>query len=330
MSRQRRVDFVGRLDERTVQGDGAVRFSARLSRIGVFDYGDHKEFREPREVFHPDAMASFQGIVVTEGHQGWVYPDTWRERAVGHVGDDVRRDGDYLVASVVVSHAETLAKIDSGELVEISLGYEVDLEARPGEYEGEKYDVVQHRIRGNHAGLGPYGWGRAGREVRLLDGAPTLDGMPRRIDAPGSSDASDSDPRVKRIKAVDPSFDPRGKSDTYLDTRVALLDGKPSSSPKSDREQARRDHSSQPAPAPRKNTIDEAYDRADEQARRDWHAGPPANATWTRGDASSPTHAAPTNTDGMSKIEAAHARADAEARRVHQAGPPEGALFVKR
>ena len=34
------------------------------------------------------------------------------------------------------------------------------------------------------------------------------------------------DPRVARILADDPTFDPTGKSDTYLDTRVRLLDEK--------------------------------------------------------------------------------------------------------
>lgn len=79
---------------------------------------------------------------------------------------------------------------------------------------------------GNHAALGPTNWGRAGRDVRLLDGAAYPSDM-FRIDAPAAPgtalDKKADDPRVALIKQHDPSFDPAGKSDVYLDTRVELL-----------------------------------------------------------------------------------------------------------
>lgn len=44
MNRTQRYDFIAaKLDGRTELGDGSVRFNARLTRTGVFDYGDHKD-----------------------------------------------------------------------------------------------------------------------------------------------------------------------------------------------------------------------------------------------------------------------------------------------
>lgn len=192
---ERRIDFHGKLDGRTELGDGSVRFTARLTRTGVFDYGDHKELRVPEEVFDASAVDSFRGIALTEGHKAWVTPDNWRQVADGHVGDDVRRDGDFLVASVVVKNRAMLSKIDSGEFAELSMGYSVDLDRTPGKTDsGEEYHAIQRNIRGNHAALGPRDWGRAGPDVRLLDGTYAL-GMSteKRIDAPASDDQLKSD-----------------------------------------------------------------------------------------------------------------------------------------
>jgi len=141
VNRTQRIDtYDVKLDGRTELGDGSVRFNARLTRIGVFDYGDHKELRVADEVFSKEAIDSFKGIVVTDGHRGWVTPETWRQLARGHVGDDVRRDGDHLVGSVVIKDADMLAKIDSGDRVELSMGYEVELDETPGRTDAGEED----------------------------------------------------------------------------------------------------------------------------------------------------------------------------------------------
>lgn len=205
--RERRVDFVGKLDGRTELGDGSVRFNARLTRIGVFDYGDHKELRTADEVFKKEALDSFRGLTVTEGHRAWLDSENWRELSLGHVGDDVRanEDGIHVDASLVVKDKGALAKIDTGDLVEISMGYSVDLDRTPGRtQDGQAYDAVQTNIRGNHAALGPAKWGRAGSSVKLLDGAAYADEMnlsEKRIDAPASNDQLQKDLDASRADA---------------------------------------------------------------------------------------------------------------------------------
>lgn len=200
----RRVDFHGRLDARTELGDGSVRFTARLTRTGVFDYGDHKELRLPEEVFKKEALDSFKGLAVTEGHVAWIDGTNWKTHAIGHVGDDVHQDGAFVVASVIVKDKKALEKIDAKKLVEISMGYSVDLDETPGTTEdGEKYDAIQKNIAGNHAALGPSNWGRAGSDVRLLDGAAyaPVDMADKRIDAPSDLDNARADAAAARADA---------------------------------------------------------------------------------------------------------------------------------
>lgn len=196
MPPQIRFDFVGKLDGKTVLGDGSVRYQARLTRVGVFDYGDHKELRHEDEVFKQASIDSFKGITVTEGHRAFVDPANWKSIAIGHVGDDVRRDGDHLAASITLKDKDAIAKADRGELVELSMGYTVNLDATPGQTaSGEKYDAIQTDIVGNHAAMGPRDWGRAGASVRLLDGAAYAPGdmttPVQRTDAPINTDAAD-------------------------------------------------------------------------------------------------------------------------------------------
>lgn len=155
---------------------GGIRVDAALTRTGIFTYTNpdgstRKEYRPAEEVFSTESVESFKGAPVTIGHQGAVTAETWAAKAVGHVGEDVRADDNLAVATVTIQKADAIQQIRAGSLVELSCGYEVDIDETPGEFEGERYDAIQRNIRGNHVALGPAGWGRAGKTVALrLDG----------------------------------------------------------------------------------------------------------------------------------------------------------------
>lgn len=155
---------------------GGARIPAALTRTGVFVYqtpeGPRREYRSPEEVFADASLATLRGAPVTLGHpREAVTAETWDALAVGHGGDDVRRDGDVVAASVYVSSSRALDVIERGEAREISLGYDTEFVAEPGvSPEGEAFDGRQTRIVYNHIALVPRG--RAGREVSLrLDSA---------------------------------------------------------------------------------------------------------------------------------------------------------------
>ncbi len=167
-----RLDF-GRLSgvERTPQG--GIRCPAHLTRTGIFVYtradgSTVRELRHPDEVFSADSIATLSGAPVTDLHPSTpVRPSTWKTTAVGHVGEDVRADGSFVSARLMIQDADAIAGIERGERKELSCGYSCRLDHTPGEYEGERYDAIQRSIRYNHVALGPENWGRAGNDVAL-------------------------------------------------------------------------------------------------------------------------------------------------------------------
>jgi len=153
---------------------GGLRIPARIARTGIqlYELPDgsvRREYRPPEEVHADAALASFAGATVTDWpHPPAVTPTNWTTVARGQVGDDVRADGEYVAATVHVQDARSVRDILDGRRVELSCGYDVDLELTPGTTpDGERYDAIQRNIRGNHVTLCPPGTGRAGPEVRL-------------------------------------------------------------------------------------------------------------------------------------------------------------------
>lgn len=175
-----RVDFNGRLKNIKKTPQGGIQAPGYLTRTGVFEYthtdgSKTRELRHPDEVFKKDSLDSLSGAPITIDHPGDVNAGNWRKLAVGHVGDAVSQDGQYVSADVRVQDAQAVVSIESGGLVEFSCGYNCEVERTPGEYNGERYDSIQRNIVYNHVALGPRGWGRAGSSVKLrLDSSYTL------------------------------------------------------------------------------------------------------------------------------------------------------------
>ena len=178
----KRVDFVGRLDGKQRTPQGFVKLDANLTRTGIFIYrdargGEVREYRPPEEVFKADSLETLKLAPLVVGHPDMITPDNVSALEVGTVGENVRADGIFVKSGILIKAKKALDRVDSGELEELSCGYEVDLEWTSGVTpEGEKYDAVQRNIRYNHVGLGPKNWGRAGNDVRLhLDSAGNVD-----------------------------------------------------------------------------------------------------------------------------------------------------------
>lgn len=180
---------VGRLGRAQRTGAGAARMPATIARTGVQIYTDSqgrtiREYRPPETVFAADSLATLGSIPVTVGHppQG-VTPQNHRQVSVGHVSDAPparRAEGpvEWVDATVVVSDADALRKVDAGELTEVSMGYLADVVPEQGVApDGQHYDAVQKNIRFNHLALLQDGHARAGSGARLrLDGnqEPTM------------------------------------------------------------------------------------------------------------------------------------------------------------
>lgn len=212
-----RVDASGVVET----GSGGLRIPARVTRTGVLEYHDTEgntwgELRPADEVFAEDSLVTLKSAPVTQGHPGsLVTPDTWKRLAVGHAGDDVRRDGEFVAVSVCVQDAATLELVRSKELVELSCGYSCDLDETAGTFEGKPYTRIQRGIRYNHVALGPEGWGRAGSDVRLhLDSNTAL---------------SDSVPRSQTIDIIDSTAGDSARNQTgkLMTIKNMRKDGEP-------------------------------------------------------------------------------------------------------
>jgi uncharacterized protein len=162
-----------RLDGYTKLSTGGLKVDGNLTRTGIFSYknpdgSERREYRPDSTVFAEDALGTLSEAPVTVGHPaGGVSSENWRRLAVGHTGTATRKDH-LVTAPLIIQDASAVAKIEAGELVEISCGYDIDYDPTPGETpEGERYDGIQKNIRGNHVALLPSGKARGGSECSL-------------------------------------------------------------------------------------------------------------------------------------------------------------------
>lgn len=147
-------------------GEGYLRVRAKLSRHGIQDYYGYEIGQEPPEkvfriyrpadeVFSDEALASFRLKPVTDGHPfDGVTAETWTKEARGVIAEDVRRDGDHMVATLLITDADIANRIQRTGSVELSCGYDCDLDMTPGfTASAQTYDAVQRKIRGNHVAV---------------------------------------------------------------------------------------------------------------------------------------------------------------------------------
>lgn len=174
-------------DSAPVQGtrrtaDGYLVAEVRTARTGLQTYTGAEAgrpsqatvtlFRPENEVFSHDSKASYAHKPITVGHPpAGVSAENWRKHAVGHIGDTVSRDGEFIRVPMVLMDAGAVAGIANGTR-EVSAGYICDIDWTPGRTaDGRAYDGVQRRLRINHVAVVPRG--RAGPECRFGDSAST-------------------------------------------------------------------------------------------------------------------------------------------------------------
>ena len=145
-----------------------------LTRVGIFEYrrpdgSIRRELRLPEEVFAPESLASYKGKPVILTHEaGMIDSDNVQQEQIGTILSEGTQDGDNVRAQIIIHDAR---KLDYG-LRELSLGYSLDLEETPGEWQGQPYDAMQRNIRVNHLALVEKA--RAGDSARLnIDGEDT-------------------------------------------------------------------------------------------------------------------------------------------------------------
>jgi len=164
-----------RVGQFEITDQGYLKADGRLTRTGVFTYHkpdgtEFKELRLPEDVFDPESMSSFGSVVITDDHPVMdgiplmLNAANTKDYAVGYTMPEVRRDGDFLEGTLLITDQKTIDKVKAGKN-KLSNGYRCDLEMSPGVWNGESYHAIQRRIRGNHVAIvdSP----RAGEEARI-------------------------------------------------------------------------------------------------------------------------------------------------------------------
>lgn len=155
-----------------------------LSKVGIFDYTGasigapepgriYKVYRPAEELADPECIASFKLLPwVDEHHMLGDGPGTMaaeRKGVEGVIGEDVYFDdaAGMLRGNIKVFSRSLAAAINKKNKPELSCGYRCAYDFTPGEWNGQKYDVVQRQMRGNH--LASVKEGRMGPDVAVLD-----------------------------------------------------------------------------------------------------------------------------------------------------------------
>ncbi|MGI3128619.1 DUF2213 domain-containing protein [Nitratireductor sp. PBL-C9] len=173
------------LDTASVAGtrrtaDGYLVAEVRTARTGIQDYAGWevgkpekqvvRVYRPAEQVFAKDSLASYAHRPVTNDHPDEaVSAENWKDFAVGQIGDEVARDGEFVRIPLIVMDAAAIKDVEAGKR-ELSAGYTCDLAFEPGTTpDGQSYDAIQKNIKINHVAI--VSSGRAGSQARIGDDA---------------------------------------------------------------------------------------------------------------------------------------------------------------
>jgi len=177
------------MDARTVDGNGWFEVKANpISKAGIFEYSGRqlgktgpeadkifKVLRPPEELSDPECIASFKLIPWIDNHV--MLGPTAQEltdKAMpaeqkgvqGVIGENVFFKDGTLFANIK-AFSSTLAQLIAAGKRELSAGYRCIYDFTAGVWNGQSYDVVQRKIRGNHLAL--VNEGRMGPDVAVMD-----------------------------------------------------------------------------------------------------------------------------------------------------------------
>jgi hypothetical protein len=161
-----------RIDETS---EGYLSGTAVIARTGVQEYRNadgsiRREYRPPEEVSKKIYLDSIKMIPVTNGHPNEpVTAQNASSLSIGTTGERVDFADGLVTSSLRITHKDGIEAVKSGRK-ELSLGYQVTLEHKPGVTEdGEEYDYIQTQMVANHLAI--VDRARAGSIARLnVDG----------------------------------------------------------------------------------------------------------------------------------------------------------------
>lgn len=189
------------------ESDGALLAEGYARREGLLEYRNADGSKRIELVSRKaveDTADTIARATLTLHHPpgGFITPENYQDYAVGDVDGLVgiqerETQGGFARVRVAIRRADAIAEFAEGKTVELSSGYDVELDETPGVHEVfGRYDAIQTGCVVNHLALVPQG--RAGHEVRLR--ADSLDAVAVRRITPGGD--SPRDPRNDTMKPL--------------------------------------------------------------------------------------------------------------------------------
>lgn len=174
---------------RQIDGNGWIEIKGNpISKCGVFQYLGksipiaglmpdkmYNVYRSAEELSNPDTIESFKLVPLIEDHAmlGPRKGIPAEEKGIeGTTGEDVYFEDPYLKANIKIFSESLSHEIDENEKKELSLGYTCLWLLENGVYNGEEYQIVQRKPRGNHVAVVKDG--RSGSDVAVLDQKESL------------------------------------------------------------------------------------------------------------------------------------------------------------
>lgn len=266
------TEKISPLKEKTPEGYLLCR-DVPISRVGSFEYsaaevglpnltGSPVHVLRPEEqIFNPETIASFEAKPVVIGHARFADPDNWREIAVGTTQNVRRGEGDksdFLLADLLLTDRKAIEAVESGDLKEVSCGYDADTQETP---EG----IEQIGIVGNHVALVV---SARCSGCKIGDGSMTtsLKTRLRKLFRDGNEEAFNEE--VDKLQVQDADPEPTPAPTPTLEERLAKLEAMVAALAKGQAQKPVGDADTPPAPdaGADQNDDNELIDDPDAQA----------------------------------------------------------------
>jgi hypothetical protein len=151
--------------------EGYLTVTAAITRPGVFPYrrGDgtiHYEAKLPDDIFDQRVLDSAKSKPVTDEHPNEpVTTGNIRTYVRGMTHTDSRVEDKMVKVTMTVFDPDLIRQIKEEDKRELSIGFDTEVVAEPGVYQGMSYDYRQTNIAINHVAVVKAG--RAGPEVAI-------------------------------------------------------------------------------------------------------------------------------------------------------------------
>lgn len=164
--------------------EGFLRVHANVLAQRVMPYANRELTNLPKELQNVDpimmlvtvdemaaqnSMHSLEGAAVVAPDHQWIENETLDSKKGNTAGSPRITNGKYLNVDLLITHPDAVQAIRNREIGEISGAYTANTVFEPGTFEGQPYHCKQVNLIWNHVAVIPFGTGRAGSDVRIIN-----------------------------------------------------------------------------------------------------------------------------------------------------------------